>query len=171
MSALELTPNNRADLVDHPRTLYDEYSLLLIDLGGGPVLLSPEQQNIFSGHIRMDRAQRLAGLLGYLIQDRVKTPLAEPVVVIDLGGREELNEDQKWIAWQAIWRTTNFVGVEDVFMVDLEKHLATDEQANQVEVRELELPNGGFVSTYLGSTTCKVLLTPESVLTVYESKN
>lgn len=128
------------------------------------MFLTPEGQGIFAAHIRMDKAQGLASYLGYLIQVRIERPLDQSVVVLDLGDRAEFDENQKWIAWQAVWRTPNFVGIDDLWMMDLEDHFVMDEQGREAKINEVELPGGNFVSTYLGSTSCRVLLTPESVL-------
>jgi len=154
----------KAEVVEVKSSLYDDYNLRLVDLGGGPVFLTPDGQSIFGAHIRMDQAVRLASVVGSLIENRIESPLEAPVIVIDFGGREELNEDQSWIAKQAVWRVPNFVGDPDVFMVDLEKHSVTDEQGNEVTIREKALPEGGYVSTYLGRSSCRVMLTPESVI-------
>lgn len=164
MSDTEHIPADKVEVIEVPPSLFDEHNLRMVDLGGGPVFLTPEGQGIFSQHIRMDQAQRIANTLGYLIQKRAEEPVTEPITVVDFDVGAMEGHDQLYIAGQAVRRTPNFLGIDGIWMSDLEDHKVFDEHGLEVTINEVQLPGGAFVSTHTGYGVCKVLLTPESVL-------
>lgn len=164
---MNYTERNTADnieVVDGLLSLFDEYNLRMVNLGGGPILLTPAGQEIFSQHLRMDCAQRIASILGYLIEERAKEPIIEPITVVDFSTITTEDYDKSYIAGQAVWRTPNFVGIEGVWMAELEDYEVVDECGKKVIINEVQLSSGAFVSTHRGYGVRKVLLTPESVL-------
>ncbi|TAH32386.1 hypothetical protein EYC59_05945 [Candidatus Saccharibacteria bacterium] len=163
--------NTSTEPLTNPSTLFDEYNLRLVDIGVGPVLLTSEGQSIFAGHIRMQRAQQIAGILGYLVHERMRQPVTENVVVFEPDLSERPGEDahayheRLWMAGQAAKCTPDYIGL-GIDSFKLEDHQVVDENGHEVcEINEVPLPDGGFLSTHNGLRICKVLLSPHSILT------